>query len=92
MNLNRIQAIVEIPLDQDNDSAWMEVLMGQGQVMQPPETLSSATREVVLLVQCHIFASSADVAIITTATDRSYCGTSNFKNGGNCARSSGPSI
>ena len=47
MNLNRLQAITEIPLDVENDGAWIEVLMGQGEVLaNPPATLAVATREV----------------------------------------------
>jgi hypothetical protein len=47
MNLNRLQAITEIPLDVENDGAWIEVLMGQGEVLaSPPATLAVATREV----------------------------------------------
>jgi hypothetical protein len=45
LHINNLQAMTEIPLDATNDSLWIEVLMGKGQLLTPLETLSAASRE-----------------------------------------------
>ena len=47
MHLNNLMAMVEIPLDLDNDGVWFELLMGQGSVLLRQNSLAAVSREVV---------------------------------------------
>jgi len=53
MHLNSLLSMTEVSLDHKNDGAWMELLMGQGKIIEPEDTLANASREVLLLRHEH---------------------------------------
>ena len=52
MHLNSLLTMTEIALDHENDGVWMELLMGQGKIIEPHDTLANASREVLLPAPC----------------------------------------
>ena len=49
MHLNNLLAMSEIPLDLDNDGVWLELLMGQGNLLPRQTSRAAISREVTRL-------------------------------------------
>ena len=45
MQLNQISAMTEIKLNLNDDEAWMEVMMGHGDLVEPHATLAEISQE-----------------------------------------------
>lgn len=45
MQLNQVAALTEIKLNLQDDEAWMEVIMGQGDLVEPHSTMGDISQE-----------------------------------------------